>query len=124
MKFKYFDPMFTYPVLVSPTQVPELNEVRIYQKNLQSKIKAQEDGIVIGSAVTLANIQQFVKNLMPNVKDYQQRGLKAILKQLRYFSGTQIRNVSSIGGNIVTGSPISDLNPVWAALVKFRISIN
>lgn len=37
MKFKYFDPMFTYPVLVSPTQVPELNEVRIYQKNLQSK---------------------------------------------------------------------------------------
>lgn len=79
---------------------------------------------MIGSAVTLANIQQFVKNLMPNVKDYQQRGLKAILKQLRYFSGTQIRNVSSIGGNIVTGSPISDLNPVWAALVKFRISIN
>lgn len=27
----------------------------------------------------------------------------------------QIRNVSALGGNIVTGSPISDLNPIWMA---------
>lgn len=33
----------------------------------------------------------------------------------RWFAGNQIRNVSSLGGNIVTGSPISDLNPVWMA---------
>ena len=33
----------------------------------------------------------------------------------RWFAGTQIRNVSALGGNIVTGSPISDLNPVWMA---------
>ncbi len=25
----------------------------------------------------------------------------------------QIRNTASLGGNIVTGSPISDLNPLW-----------
>jgi len=33
----------------------------------------------------------------------------------RWFAGNQIRNVSAIGGNIVTGSPISDLNPIWMA---------
>lgn len=33
----------------------------------------------------------------------------------RWFAGNQIRNVSAVGGNIVTGSPISDLNPLWMA---------
>ena len=33
----------------------------------------------------------------------------------RWFAGNQIRNVSAVGGNIVTGSPISDLNPIWMA---------
>jgi xanthine dehydrogenase/oxidase len=33
----------------------------------------------------------------------------------RWFAGNQIRNVSGLGGNIVTGSPISDLNPLWMA---------
>lgn len=32
-----------------------------------------------------------------------------------WFAGNQIRNVSAVGGNIVTGSPISDLNPIWMA---------
>ena len=30
--------------------------------------------------------------------------------------GVQIRNAASVGGNIVTGSPISDLNPLYMAL--------
>lgn len=32
-----------------------------------------------------------------------------------YFAGRQIRNTASVGGNIATASPISDLNPVWVA---------
>jgi xanthine dehydrogenase iron-sulfur cluster and FAD-binding subunit A len=35
--------------------------------------------------------------------------------QLRWFAGNQIRNTASVGGNIVTGSPISDLNPIYMA---------
>lgn len=38
-----------------------------------------------------------------------------LLARCRWFAGSQIRNVSAIGGNIVTGSPISDLNPLWMA---------
>ena len=34
---------------------------------------------------------------------------------LRWFAGKQIRNVAAIGGNIMTGSPISDLNPIFLA---------
>ncbi|KAJ7348460.1 hypothetical protein DFH08DRAFT_1000310 [Mycena albidolilacea] len=41
--------------------------------------------------------------------------IEAVWTQLQYFAGLQIRNVTSVGGNITTASPISDLNPVWAA---------
>uniref|UniRef100_A0A182KGR2 FAD-binding PCMH-type domain-containing protein n=1 Tax=Anopheles christyi TaxID=43041 RepID=A0A182KGR2_9DIPT len=34
---------------------------------------------------------------------------------LHWFAGKQIRNVASVGGNIMTGSPISDLNPIFTA---------
>ena len=30
-------------------------------------------------------------------------------------AGNQIRNTAGVGGNIVTGSPISDLNPIYMA---------
>ena len=35
---------------------------------------------------------------------------------LRWFASTQIRNVACLGGNLVTASPISDMNPMLAAL--------
>ena len=38
-----------------------------------------------------------------------------IKEMLRWFAGKQIRNVAAIGGNIMTGSPISDLNPIFLA---------
>ncbi|KAE8737385.1 xanthine dehydrogenase 3 [Frankliniella occidentalis] len=34
---------------------------------------------------------------------------------LKWFAGNQIRNVAGVGGNIMTGSPISDLNPIFMA---------
>ena len=40
----------------------------------------------------------------------------AVLQMANWFAGDQIRNVASIGGNIMTSSPISDLNQVWLAL--------
>jgi xanthine dehydrogenase/oxidase len=44
------------------------------------------------------------------------RIFKTIAEQLKWFSGTAIRNVSTIGGNIATASPISDLNPIWVSM--------
>ncbi|MPD01424.1 Xanthine dehydrogenase/oxidase [Portunus trituberculatus] len=34
---------------------------------------------------------------------------------LRWFAGKQIRNAAAIGGNVMTASPISDLNPLLMA---------
>ena len=39
-----------------------------------------------------------------------------IRDMLRWFASTQIRNVACLGGNLVTASPISDMNPMLAAL--------
>ena len=47
---------------------------------------------------------------------FQAPPLLAVLDSLKYFAGTQVRNVAAIGGNIVTASPISDLNPILLAL--------
>ena len=40
----------------------------------------------------------------------------AVLQMTNWFAGDQIRNVASIGGNIMTSSPISDLNQIWLAM--------
>jgi len=97
-----------FPVFISPVHVPELNVFKVGEK-----------GIEIGAAVTLTRIfetlEHLKKDLPPNEK-HKERPLNAIIDQLHWFAGTPIRNVSSIGGNIVNASPISDLNPVWIAL--------
>lgn len=36
--------------------------------------------------------------------------------RIHRFAGAQIRNTASVGGNIVTGSPISDVNPLYMAM--------
>ena len=46
------------------------------------------------------------------MKSHKTRVLVQIVEMLRWFAGKQIRNVAAVGGNIMTGSPISDLNPV------------
>ena len=37
-------------------------------------------------------------------------------RQPTAHTGRQIRNTGTLGGNIATASPISDLNPLWMAL--------
>ncbi|RPA92115.1 hypothetical protein L873DRAFT_1847946 [Choiromyces venosus 120613-1] len=51
--------------------------------------------------------------------------LEAIRKKLRYFASRQLWNTATPTGNIVTTSPISDLNPVLIASVRdsWRVSI-
>lgn len=74
-----------------------------------------EDHVEIGGNVTLTDIELIMKEA---IKVYgKQRGqpFEAILKQLEYFAGRQIRNVGTPAGNLATASPISDLNPVLVA---------
>ncbi|MEW5318751.1 MAG: hypothetical protein WDW38_009946 [Sanguina aurantia] len=92
------------PVVLTPTHVPELNQISI-----------TSEGVEVGAAVTLTNMMVALQAQIATRPKHQVSSFLAVVNQLRWFAGNQIRNVSSVGGNICTGSPISDLNPIWMA---------
>ena len=93
-----------YPVLISTTHVPELNDVR-----------KEPHGVWIGASVTLTKVLDACQELASTTVPYASSALRAIAEQLRWFAGPSIRNAASLGGNICTASPISDLNPLLIA---------
>nr|DAD29838.1 TPA_asm: hypothetical protein HUJ06_031306 [Nelumbo nucifera] len=100
-----------YQVLISVGHVPELNTLRM-----------RDDGLEIGAAVRLTELVEFLKMAVTQRAAYETSSCKALIGQIKWFAGKQIRNVASVGGNICTASPISDLNPLWmAAGTKFQI---
>ncbi|XP_067617387.1 LOW QUALITY PROTEIN: xanthine dehydrogenase-like [Eurosta solidaginis] len=100
MKFK----QFLYTVHINPIKVPELNEIR-----------ELKDSILFGSAVTLMDIEDYLRERIEKLPEQETRFFRCAVKMLHYFAGKQIRNVASLGGNIMTGSPISDMNPILTA---------
>lgn len=93
-----------YPVIIACTHIPELNQITKVDK-----------GIKFGASVTLSEIDETLKKYIKELPEYQTRVFQAIVEMLRWFAGHQIRNVAAVGGNIVTASPISDLNPLFLA---------
>ena len=100
VKFKHCD----YPVLINPSMVRELTSILV-----------EEDGVRLGASVTLDRLEELCTKLETTHPAWQLRIFKEIKEMLRWFAGKQIRNVAAIGGNIMTGSPISDLNPIFMA---------
>lgn len=95
----------SYPrrIHVSGNTIEELGRISMNYDNGEA---------VFGAAISLSDLEHACSNKeASNVERFI-----AISKQLKWFAGRQIRNVSTLGGNIVTGSPISDLNPLWIAL--------
>ncbi|KAI0525010.1 hypothetical protein KFK09_004400 [Dendrobium nobile] len=100
-----------YPVLISVSHVPELNVLSI-----------KENGLEIGSSVRLSRLQEVLKDVIAEREIHETSSCRAISDQLKWFAGKQVKNVASVGGNICTASPISDLNPLWmAARADFHI---
>ncbi|XP_071832343.1 xanthine dehydrogenase/oxidase-like isoform X2 [Apostichopus japonicus] len=93
-----------YPILIAATHVKELIE-----------IKLQDDGVLIGASVNLTTLEKFLRQCITDLPEWKTRFFKGIVEMLGWFSGTQIRNVACVGGNIMTASPISDLNPLLMA---------
>uniref|UniRef100_A0AAX7VU14 Xanthine dehydrogenase/oxidase n=1 Tax=Astatotilapia calliptera TaxID=8154 RepID=A0AAX7VU14_ASTCA len=93
-----------YPVILAPTFIPEL-----------SAVTHAEDGIVFGAACTLSHMAVVLRQAVESLPPHKTEVFLAVLEQLRWFAGVQIRNVAAVGGNIMTASPISDLNPVFMA---------
>ncbi|KAG5577770.1 hypothetical protein H5410_057904 [Solanum commersonii] len=99
------------PVLISVAHVPELNHIRVEDCSLE-----------IGAAVKLSLLVDVLKKVRDERPEYETSSCRALIDQIKWVGGTQIRNVASVGGNICIASPISDLNPLWiAAGAKFCI---
>lgn len=93
-----------YPVLINPINVAELNT-----------IQETSTAMVFGAAVTLTALEEVLREQVTLKHESRTRVFAAIIEMLRWFAGKQIRNAAAIGGNIMTASPISDLNPLLMA---------
>ncbi|KAJ7157926.1 xanthine dehydrogenase [Mycena crocata] len=96
-----------YPISVFVTDVAELHGV-------WPPTDARRT-FEFGANLSLAVLEVAAKQLCAELDPRLSGPIEAVRTQLRYFAGLQIRNVASVGGNIATASPISDLNPVWVA---------
>ncbi|XP_073194775.1 xanthine dehydrogenase/oxidase isoform X4 [Lepidochelys kempii] len=93
-----------YPVIIAPAWIPEMTFVQ-----------HTEEGITFGAACTLSFVEVVLKKAVAELPSCKTELFRAVLEQLRWFAGPQIKNVAALGGNIMTASPISDLNPVFMA---------
>jgi len=103
-KFKHA----SYPTMVHPSKdIDTLHD-----------IFSTKEWFHIGGCSALGDLQEFCHNAMTTTRDSrrEQRTAKPIHDMLRWFASTQIRNVACLGGNLVTASPISDMNPMLCSL--------
>uniref|UniRef100_A0A8B9GD32 Aldehyde oxidase 1 n=1 Tax=Amazona collaria TaxID=241587 RepID=A0A8B9GD32_9PSIT len=93
-----------HPVVIAPARIPDLNVV-----------KYMEDGLTLGAACSLSVVKDVLANAISEFPEEKTKVFCAVLQQLRTLGGEQIRNVASLGGNIISRKSTSDLNPILAA---------
>ncbi len=81
-------------LIIDLSFIPELKE-----------LKYEENQLVLGSGVTVQRLKNYVADILPDLHEY-----------LKVFAAKQIRNRATIGGNIMTASPIGDLIPAFITL--------
>ncbi|KAM6307643.1 LOW QUALITY PROTEIN: aldehyde oxidase-like [Aegotheles albertisi] len=93
-----------HPIVITPARIPDLNVV-----------KYMHDGLTLGAACSLSLVKDILTNAISEFPEEKTKVFCAVFQQLRTLGGEQIRNVASLGGNIISRKPTSDLNPILAA---------
>ncbi|XP_020840560.1 aldehyde oxidase 1 [Phascolarctos cinereus] len=99
MKFKGI----FHPVIISPDGIAELNAVNYL-----------DNGLTIGAGCSLAQLKDILTDVVLELPAEKTQTYGALLKHLRTLAGSQIRNVASLGGSIISRHSTSDLNPLLA----------
>ena len=68
-------------------QIRELNEIVNYN-----------EGLSIGAAVTISDVEAKLKNITSICSVEQTRVIQQVLKMFHWFAGKQIRNCATLGG--------------------------
>lgn len=100
MKFKNM----LFPLIICPAWILELTSVA-----------HGPEGISFGAACPLSLVESVLADAIATLPEQRTEVFRGVMEQLRWFAGKQVKSVASIGGNIITASPISDLNPVLMA---------
>ncbi|XP_064419619.1 aldehyde oxidase isoform X3 [Latimeria chalumnae] len=93
-----------HPVILCPARILEMNVVYY-----------TEYGITFGAACSLDLVKNTLTKAVSELSKEKIEVFCALLRQLKSLGGQQIRNVASLGGNIMSANPTSDLNPILAA---------
>ena len=80
-----------------------------------NRVTILEEGMLVGAAVPLSEVFEKCQELIQTRGSHQTQVMSAIVDMLKKYGGLQIRNLACIGGNLVTASPIADMNPILLA---------
>ncbi|KAJ1972089.1 hypothetical protein H4R35_004868 [Dimargaris xerosporica] len=94
----------SYPIRAYVGAIPQLQVVTF-----------SDTGLTVGANLTLTKLESVLKEAVDTLDASTTAVFRALLANLAWFAGRQIRNVATLAGNIATASPISDLNPVLVA---------
>ncbi|XP_047402763.1 aldehyde oxidase isoform X1 [Sciurus carolinensis] len=92
-----------HPVIISPGRIEELNVVN-----------HACSGLTLGAGLSLAQVKDVLADVVQKLPEENTQIYHALLKHLRTLAGSQIRNMASLGGHIVSRHLDSDLNPLLA----------
>ncbi|XP_066544629.1 aldehyde oxidase 5 [Amia ocellicauda] len=93
-----------YPMIIAPGRIAEL-----------STVKEGEDGITFGAACSLTAVKDELKRAVSELAAEKTKIFQALLQTLSCLAAKQIRNVATLGGNILSANPKYDLNSIMAA---------
>lgn len=92
-----------HPIIISPDRIEELC------------VTSQAwDGLTLGAGLSLDQVKDILTDVVQKLPEEKTQTYRALLKHLRTLAGSQIRNMASLGGHIVSRHLDSDLNPLLA----------
>lgn len=90
-----------------PEQLRNESPANFYDNPLLKEIEAKGGKCMIGASVTVSDLErsELMQSIFPSLKSY-----------FRLVASTPIRNMATIGGNLVNASPIGDMTIFFLAL--------
>nr|XP_012594525.1 aldehyde oxidase isoform X1 [Microcebus murinus] len=92
-----------HPVIISPDRIEEL-----------SVVNHANNELTLGAGLSLAQVKNILADVVQKLPEEKTQIYRALLKHLGTLAGSQIRNMASLGGHVMSRRLDSDLNPLLA----------